>query len=647
MTTSSSFPSRKKQLLPEVPAGVDPIGAFLVNQRREYSVSGNPQRYNTDMGERITDLGEVARVLSGCLAADQQDDDLVVELLMLESMLADVPVKSKEILEQLGDLGEEVRESLVPPGVINVASLRRRTRRLRQQIGALASRISAALVLFLTGAPNITQDALAAEESVNGYAVANAPLVKVIDSLTGQGVAGVQIKTMEERLLGVTDTAGQATLGDGYLETDLLSFEKDGYDMYLLDRTQMSSRNIVSMKPLKALQANSAGAKGAAASTERPRTEASDPLGVTRPAAIAKAPEPPRVVPPKPGQAPVLQPPRQPSKPQPPALKLPVRPRTKAAESAGHAHASAPAKGHGGASHGHSAAKPADTHHGAAAHTREVRLPTKPRSHAAHSENHGHASAPASHAAHKARGHGAVHRASAGTATGAHVASGHSSHGASAHSSSHKVASGHGHSAGAHHGQKSTGHGHKSSAHHGHKSTGHGQKADSVHAHKVMSSPVLPRRPKASYHAAHGNHGAHATHHVAVPHHTPRARLHANVASHSHGSNYRVRPGDSLSSIASQTLGSANRWREIYNANRGEIANPRFIQVGQVLHLPGHTSHASGGVYRVKRGDSLYTIASTHLGHGHKWQDIWNLNRDKIRNARLIYPGQVLTLPHA
>jgi len=49
-----------------------------------------------------------------------------------------------------------------------------------------------------------------------------------------------------------------------------------------------------------------------------------------------------------------------------------------------------------------------------------------------------------------------------------------------------------------------------------------------------------------------------------------------------------VRPGDTLSKIASRELGDAGRWREIYDANRGVIGNdPAKLKAGQKLTIPG------------------------------------------------------------
>lgn len=50
---------------------------------------------------------------------------------------------------------------------------------------------------------------------------------------------------------------------------------------------------------------------------------------------------------------------------------------------------------------------------------------------------------------------------------------------------------------------------------------------------------------------------------------------------------YTVRPGDYLSEIAAANLGSADRWREIYDLNKEAIGdNPNLIHPGLILQLP-------------------------------------------------------------
>lgn len=49
--------------------------------------------------------------------------------------------------------------------------------------------------------------------------------------------------------------------------------------------------------------------------------------------------------------------------------------------------------------------------------------------------------------------------------------------------------------------------------------------------------------------------------------------------------------------------------------------------------------------YTVIAGDCLWNIAKKYLGNGARYTEIYNLNKDKIKNPNLIYVGQVLTLP--
>ena len=51
---------------------------------------------------------------------------------------------------------------------------------------------------------------------------------------------------------------------------------------------------------------------------------------------------------------------------------------------------------------------------------------------------------------------------------------------------------------------------------------------------------------------------------------------------------YKVRPGDTLSLIAKNNLGSVGRWTEIWELNKGRIADPNLISIGWELLLPQH-----------------------------------------------------------
>ena len=49
---------------------------------------------------------------------------------------------------------------------------------------------------------------------------------------------------------------------------------------------------------------------------------------------------------------------------------------------------------------------------------------------------------------------------------------------------------------------------------------------------------------------------------------------------------YQVRSGDTLSGIAQKELGDAGRYMEIFNANRNILRDPDQIDIGQTLRIP-------------------------------------------------------------
>ena len=49
----------------------------------------------------------------------------------------------------------------------------------------------------------------------------------------------------------------------------------------------------------------------------------------------------------------------------------------------------------------------------------------------------------------------------------------------------------------------------------------------------------------------------------------------------------------------------------------------------------------------VQPGFTLWGIAKQELGEGVMYVQVFNANKDQIKNPDLIYPGQVFTLPSA
>jgi len=51
--------------------------------------------------------------------------------------------------------------------------------------------------------------------------------------------------------------------------------------------------------------------------------------------------------------------------------------------------------------------------------------------------------------------------------------------------------------------------------------------------------------------------------------------------------------------------------------------------------------------YVVVQGDTLWGISERYTDSPWRWPELWNFNKEQIRNPHLIYPGQVFNLPKA
>ena len=68
------------------------------------------------------------------------------------------------------------------------------------------------------------------------------------------------------------------------------------------------------------------------------------------------------------------------------------------------------------------------------------------------------------------------------------------------------------------------------------------------------------------------------------------------------------------------------------------------ITVTQVAQPVG-TSGAGARTYTVKAGDTLSKIAKEHLGDANRYMKIFDANKDQLTDPDKIKPGQVLKLP--
>ena len=54
---------------------------------------------------------------------------------------------------------------------------------------------------------------------------------------------------------------------------------------------------------------------------------------------------------------------------------------------------------------------------------------------------------------------------------------------------------------------------------------------------------------------------------------------------------------------------------------------------------------ASTREYTIKEGDSLWKIAQNEMGNGHRWQYLYDLNKDRIKNPNKLKKGTVIIIP--
>jgi nucleoid-associated protein YgaU len=109
-----------------------------------------------------------------------------------------------------------------------------------------------------------------------------------------------------------------------------------------------------------------------------------------------------------------------------------------------------------------------------------------------------------------------------------------------------------------------------------------------------------------------------------------------------------IQAGDSLWRLAHRHLGSGARWPEWLTSNPG-LADPHRIMPGTILIVPRGPASAraissSPSSISLRKGDSLWKIASTHFGRGADWPCLARANPG-LRDVNRVYPGQTLIIP--
>ena len=128
-------------------------------------------------------------------------------------------------------------------------------------------------------------------------------------------------------------------------------------------------------------------------------------------------------------------------------------------------------------------------------------------------------------------------------------------------------------------------------------------------------------------------------------------------------SQYTIRDGDDLTSIATRLYGHPGAAEAIWSANRDRLADPAVLPIGLSLRIPPtwvppavrQRGLAGGGApiepasrparVRVAPGESLESLAERFYGDRAMAARLWEANRDQLRSPALLVAGMDLRLP--
>ncbi|MDR4505924.1 MAG: LysM peptidoglycan-binding domain-containing protein [Candidatus Scalindua sp.] len=129
---------------------------------------------------------------------------------------------------------------------------------------------------------------------------------------------------------------------------------------------------------------------------------------------------------------------------------------------------------------------------------------------------------------------------------------------------------------------------------------------------------------------------------------------------------HTVRSNESLAVLSKKYYGDKAKWRVIFEANRDKMSNPDVLYVGLRLKIPSLSDLPQGSGsdiskkrfaqrinheavetrnYKIRRGDTLHSIAAEFYEDGSLWWKIYEANEDKIEDKNFLIIGRTLVIP--
>lgn len=104
--------------------------------------------------------------------------------------------------------------------------------------------------------------------------------------------------------------------------------------------------------------------------------------------------------------------------------------------------------------------------------------------------------------------------------------------------------------------------------------------------------------------------------------------------------NLEITLEDGVAKISGDVKDSAALEKAILMA--GNVEGVSEVQLGDVK---GANPAENVEYYEIQKGDTLWKIAADAYGNGARYTEIFEANKEVIKDANLIYPGQKIRIP--